>query len=104
VEDRLEMIVDAMPNLRSVSISGWSDLEKTAEILGSDYVYSRKPTPAHLSGANPNWDLAEKDMKDTYKAAGEKNVEILFRDLYDVNGDISRLVKWVDMTKSIFGM
>ena len=104
MEDRLEMIVDAMPNLRSVSISGWSDLEKTAEILGSDYVYSRKPAPALLSGANPNWDLAEKDMKDTYKAAGQGNVEILFRDLYDVNGDISRIRKWVDMTKSIFGM
>jgi hypothetical protein len=43
-------------------------------------------------------------MKDTYKAAGEGNIEILFRDLYDVNGDISRLVKWVDMTKSIFGI
>jgi hypothetical protein len=104
MEDRLEMIVEAMPNLRSVSISGWSDLYKTAEILGSDYVYSRKPAPAHLSGVSPNWDLAKKDMKDTYKAAGEGNIEILFRDLYDVNGDISRLTKWVDMTKSIFGM
>jgi hypothetical protein len=104
LDDRLEMIVDAMPNLRSVSISGWSDLEKTAEILGSDYVYSRKPTPAHLSGANPNWDLAEKDMKDTYQAAGKGNVEILLRDLYDINGDIPRLRKWVDMTKSIFGI
>jgi hypothetical protein len=104
IEDRLELIIEAMPNLRSVSISGWSDLFKTAEILAKDYVYSRKPTPAHLSGANPNWDLAEKDMKDTYKAAGDGNIEILFRDLYDVDGDISRLKKWVDMTKSIFGI
>ena len=104
IDDRLELIIEAMPNLRSVSISGWSDLFKTAEILGKDYVYSRKPTPAHLSGANPNWDLAEKDMKDTYKAAGDGNIEILFRDLYDVDGDISRLKKWVDMTKSIFQM
>ncbi len=104
LEDRLEMIVDAIPNLRSVSISGWSDLKKTAEILGKNYVYSRKPTPAYLSGANPDWDLAAKDMKETYQTAGQGNVEILFRDLYDVNGDISRLRKWVDMTKSIFGM
>ncbi len=98
------MIFDAIPNLRSVSISGWSDLKKTAEILGNNYVYSRKPTPVHLSGANPNWDLAEKDMKDTYQAAGQGNVEIIFRDLYDVNRDISRIREWVDMTKSIFQM
>ena len=47
---------------------------------------------------------AKKDMKDAYEIAGQGNVEILFRDLYDVNGDISRLRKWVDMTKSVFGI
>jgi hypothetical protein len=104
VDDRLEMIVDAIPNLRSVSVSGWSNLQKTAEILGNRYVYSRKPTPAHISGAYPNWELAQKDMKDTYHATGGNNLEILFRDLYDVNGDLSRLRQWVDMTKSVFGM
>lgn len=104
IDDRLELIIDAIPNLRSVSVSGWSDLKKTAEILGKDYVYSRKPTPTYLSGPNPYWDLAEKDMKDTYAAAKGGNVEILFRDLYDVDGDISRLRKWVDMTKSVFHM
>ena len=37
---------------------------------------SQKPTPAHLSRVNPSWDLAEKDMKNTYKAAGgEGNIE-----------------------------
>ena len=104
MDDRLELIVDAIPNLRSVSVSGWSDLKKTADILGKDYVFSRKPTPAHVSGARPNWELAEKDMKDTYAATKGANVEILFRDLYDVNGDIPRLRKWVEMTKSAFHM
>jgi len=104
VDDRLELIMQAMPNLRSVSVSGWSDKKKVAEMLGSNYVYSRKPVPAHVSGPNPHWDLAKKDMQETYDAAGQGNVEILFRDLYDVNGDISRLRKWVDMTKAVFGM
>ncbi|MCP4450471.1 MAG: hypothetical protein GY809_03345, partial [Planctomycetes bacterium] len=64
----------------------------------------RKPTPAHISGTHPNWALAKKDMSDTLHATGGKNLEILFRDLYDVNGDLSRLKQWVDMTKSVFGM
>lgn len=104
VDDRLEMIVDAIPNLRSVSVSGWSDLKKTAEILGNNYVYSRKPIPAYLSGTSPNWDLAEKDMMETYRVTNKCSVEILLRDLYDVNGDMSRLDKWISMTKSIFGI
>ena len=104
LDDRLELIIDAIPNLRSVSISGWSDLKKTAEMLGNNYVYSRKPTPAYISGPNPDWDLLEKDMKHTYAVTRDCNVEILFRDVYTTNGDRSRLRTWVDMTKSIFQM
>jgi hypothetical protein len=104
VDDRLAMIIDAIPNLRSVSVSGWSNLAKTAELLGKNYVYSRKPTPAYLSGPNPNWDLLEKDMRDTYAAARDLNVEILFRDVYAIHGDRPRLRRWVDMTKAIWQM
>jgi hypothetical protein len=104
VHDRLPSIMEAIPNLRSVSVSGWSDLAKTAEMLGQKYVYSRKPTPAHISGANPNWELLERDMRNTYAAARDCNLEILFRDVYTTAGDRTRLRRWVEMTKSIFQM
>ena len=104
VDDRLAMIMDAIPNLRSVSVSGWSDFAKVAELLGKDYVYSRKPVPAHISGPNPDWNALEEDMKKTYRVARDCHVEILYRDVYTINGDRSRLRKWVDMTKSVFQM
>jgi hypothetical protein len=104
VHDRLPAIMAAIPNLRSVSVSGWSDLAKTAEMLGRKYVYSRKPTPAHISGANPNWELLEKDLRTTYAAARDCNLEILFRDVYTTAGDRTRLRRWVEMTKAIFQM
>lgn len=104
LDDRLEMIVDAIPNLRSVSVSGWSDLAKTAEILGKKYVYSRKPKAAGMSGPNPDWDALEEDMRATFAAAKDCNLEVLYRDVYTTCGDRSRLRKWVDMTKSIFQM
>ena len=46
----LHYIEKAIPNLRAVSVSGWSDLFKMGELLGKKYVYSRKPTPAYISG------------------------------------------------------
>jgi hypothetical protein len=104
VDDRLPAILEAIPNLRSVSVSGWSDLQKTADLLGRNCVYSRKPVPAHISGASVNWDLLEKDMKNTYAAARDSHIEILFRDVYTIAGDRTRLRRWVDMTKAIFGM
>ena len=55
----LHFIEKAIPNLRAVSVSGWSDFFKMGELLGKKYVYSRKPTPAYISGAYPDWDLCE---------------------------------------------
>jgi hypothetical protein len=104
VHDRLGLIMDAIPNLRSVSVSGWSDLEKVAEMLGRKYVFSRKPTPALMSGPNPPWDLARQDMEKTRTATKGCNVEILFRDLYTVNHERARIAEWVRMAKSVFGM
>jgi len=104
VHDRLELIMEAIPNLRSVSVSGWADFAKIGELLGKRYVYSRKPTPALLSGADPEWALAEEDMRKTRAATRNGNVEILLRDLYTVNGERSRLRKWVEMTRAIFQM
>jgi hypothetical protein len=104
VDDRLEMIMEAIPNLRSVSVSGWADFDKIGEMLGDRYVYSRKPTPAYISGPNPDWGLVERDIKRTYAATKNCNVELLFRDVYTIEGDRTRLSRWVEMTKSIFGI
>jgi hypothetical protein len=104
VHDRLALLVEGIPNLRSVSVSGWSDLERVAEMLGNRYVYSRKPTPALVTGANPPWHLAKEDMLKTYKATKNCCVEILFRDLYTVNREMGRIAEWVRMTKAVFGI
>jgi hypothetical protein len=104
VHDRLPLIMEAIPNLRSVSVSGWSDFPKVAEMLGRRYVFSRKPTPALLSGSHALWDLARQDMEKTRDAAKGCNVEILFRDLYTVNHERGRIAEWVRMARSVFGI
>ena len=104
VHDRLDLIMDAIPNLRSVSVSAWSDFQKIGDMLGRKYVYSRKPQPAFLSGANPDWNSAEDDMKRTRAATKDCNVELLFRDLYSIDGDRARLRKWIEMTRAVFEM
>jgi hypothetical protein len=37
IDYRLEMLVDAIPNLRSVSVSGWTNFGRAAEMLGKKY-------------------------------------------------------------------
>ena len=57
------------------------------EMLGKKYVYSRKPTPAYISGAHPDWDLLKKDVRDTLDAAKHCSLEFCFRDIYTIDGD-----------------
>jgi len=102
VHDRLEMIMAALPNLRSVSVSPWADFEKVAGLLGRDYVFSRKPDPVPISGPEPHWERAEADLRRTREAARDCNVELLFRDVYDIGGDRSRLARWVTLARSVF--
>lgn len=85
ITDRFDYIEKAIHNLRTVSISSWSDTIKAGEILGNKYVYSKKPMPAYVSGLNPNWDLVEKEAIDTRNATKNGCVEIIFRDLYSSN-------------------
>ncbi len=104
VHDRIELIKQAMPNLRSVSVSAWSHFDKVAESLGQQYVFSRKPNPAFMSGSNLDWSLVETDLRKTYAAARDCHVELLFRDIYTIDGDRGRLAQWVSLAKSIFGI
>lgn len=104
VDDRWELIKKVIPNLRAVSVSAWSNLQKMGEKLGRDYVYSRKPNPAFISGAAPNWGELRKDIENTWKAAKNCSLEIIFRDIYDVNGERKRLSDWVEMARAIVGL
>lgn len=101
LHDRFPLIQEAIPNLRAVSVSGWSDLFEMGERLGRSYVYSRKPTPAYISGPHPYWDLLEKDMRDTLAAARDCNLELCYRDIYTIDGDRPRLRQWVEMTRAL---
>jgi hypothetical protein len=99
LHDRWELIRKAIPNLRSVSISHWSDKRKMAEMLGRNYIFSRKPTPFYISGDMLDWDLLKADASATLDAARDLNLEFILRDVYTINGDRPRLKRWVEMVR-----
>lgn len=99
IQDRMDSIRRAIPNLRAVSVSCWNDMEKAAEAIGKESVFSRKPNPALISGKTPLWDEAKADIQRTMRAAGELPLEFIIRDVYDINGDLERLRKFVLMIR-----
>jgi hypothetical protein len=103
VHDRWDPILNAMPQVRAVSISPWCDMQLMGERLGKQVVFSRKPKPWFLGGETPDWAGLEKDIDETVAAAKDGCLEILYRDVYRVNGDLTRLRRWVDLVRSRIG-
>ncbi|HOF87245.1 MAG TPA: hypothetical protein PLZ36_03940 [Armatimonadota bacterium] len=98
IDDRWAQILAQVDNIRAVSVSPWNDFRKAGELLGPDYVYSRKPKPAPMSGATPDWDALREDIDDTLAGARGCNLEIVFRDVYRIS-DRERLATWVQMVR-----
>jgi hypothetical protein len=103
VHDRWDMILAAIPQVRAVSISPWCDMKFMGEQLGKTCIFSRKPKPWFLSGDQADWDALEKDVDETIAAARDGCLEILYRDVYRINGDRMRLRRWVDLVRSRIG-
>lgn len=104
VDDRIEHIKKAIPGLRTVSISGWNDFRRIGDALGKDYVHCKKPNPTFLSGKEPDWASARKDLEDSWAACPGGNMEFVVRDVYDIDGDMNRLSEWVRMAKDVVGI
>ncbi len=102
VHDRWEAIRAAMPQVRAVSVSPWCDMPLLAGKIGREVVFSRKPTPAPISGPSPDWEVLEADARATLAAASGCNLEFVFRDVYRI-GDRQRLAQWVAMVRRLSG-
>ena len=104
IDDRIEHIKKAVPKLRTVSVSGWNNIEKVAELLGGEYVFCRKPKPTYISGNTPDWDGAHEEVVRTWNAAKNQPLEFVVRDVYDLGGEFDRIARWVDMAKKVIGL
>ena len=103
VHDRWHLVDAAMPNIRAVSISPWCDQRVMAERLGRSRVFSRKPKPWLISGALPDWPALAQDLDETVSAARDGCLEIIYRDVYRIDGDLPRLRRWTDLVRSRIG-
>ena len=102
LDDRLD-IVKAIPNIRKISCSPWSDIDAFAESIGPKLTMSVKPNPAMLAGTSIDYGLIEKDLRRTTEAARRNNVnlEIILKDISTINYEPKRLAKWNDIAMGV---
>jgi hypothetical protein len=92
-------IIKQSPNLRRVSVSPWTDLERMTSYLGDKYVISWKPSPAELALPAIN----EKEIRDEIRRALEItrgcHLEILMKDNHTIGNNPQNVIRWVEIVR-----
>jgi len=104
LHDRMAQ-VRMIPNVRKVSMSPWVDENRGAAEIGSDYVYSRKPTPALVAMDQFDGDLVRKDLTKTLNICDENGcpLEMILKDISTVRYEPERLTWWADIAMEVVG-
>ena len=93
--------VRKIPNVRKVSMSPWAKVQKGAEAIGPDYVFSRKPNPAMV--AMDEWvpAIAERDFDEVLEATRVNGcpVEFTLKDISTCRSDPERLWEWCEIAE-----
>jgi hypothetical protein len=96
-------IVRKIPNVRKVSMSPWVNVEKGAQGIGRDFVFSRKPNPAFLAAKQWNPVVVEKDLKETMDICRKYGcpVEFILKDVSTVCYEPQRLWEWAQIAMRV---
>ena len=98
VERRLQMVMDAVPNLRMASMAPWADQAAMARISDGRIVLARKPNPTLVCGEFRD-DQVRADIAETLRLAGHRPLCFVLKDTHTVQGEPWRLARWVELAR-----
>ncbi len=101
LHDRIDKLKQ-FKNLRKVGVSPWANVEKSGEMIGKDYVLSRKPNPAHVvDSVDP--ELIRKEILETVSVCKKYGcpMDITLKDISTVNYRPKNLIIWAETVSQV---
>ena len=97
--------VRMIPNVRKVSMSPWVDEERGAAEIGSDFVYSRKPSPAFVATHKFSPDSVKADLVATRTVCDKHScpLEFILKGISTVFYKPERLDEWARVAMAVVG-
>lgn len=95
-------VVKKIGNLRKIGVSPWADVESSAEQIGGNYVYARKPNPANVAiSTDPV--VVRKETEETVKACIKYGCpcEFVLKDISTVSSDPKNLIVWAETVSNV---
>ena len=102
LDDKIDIIRET-PHVRKISMSPWVNVEKGAERIGRDFVFSRKPSPAFVATESWDGDLVERDLRETVEVCRRHGcpVELILKDISTVRYEPRRLWEWAKIAMRV---
>jgi len=90
----------SLKNLRRISVSPFADLEKSAQVIGGDYVFSCKAHPAYLVGKfNP--EKVRAYLARILEVTRGCVLEIILKDTHTCEHHPERFTQWTDVAQEV---
>jgi len=96
-------IVRKIKNVRKVSVSPWADIDKSAEQLAGDYVFSGKPHPVYIAMGELQEENVRAQIEQMIAACKRTNTpcELILKDVSTVAGNPNVLTEWERLVMGI---
>jgi hypothetical protein len=90
-----------IPNLRRIAVTAWADVARCAEQIGTQFVFSWRPSPAETICNSFDPDKTRKIIQEGLAACNGCHVDITFKDVETVNGRFDDLVACVRVAREV---
>ncbi len=90
-----------IPNLRRIAVTPVADVARCAEQIGEDYVFSWRPNPALMVSCGFDEERVRRIIREGLQAARGCHVDITLKDIETVQGDPTRLRRWVEVVREV---
>lgn len=96
-------IIRSIPHVRKISMSPWVNVERGAAQIRSDFVFSRKPSPALLAVDFWSTEPVRRDLQQVKDCCATHGcpVEFILKDISTVRYAPQRLWEWADVAMEV---
>lgn len=98
LSEKIDML-RTVKNLRRIAVSPMADVRRCAEQIGTDYVFSYRPSPTDMVGYGLDEPRVKCLLRADLRACRDCVVDITLKDVETVEGDPDRVRRWVRLCR-----
>lgn len=95
LQDKID-IIRKISNVRKISVSPWADIDKSADQISGDYVFSCKSDPSFICAGNFQEQAIRRQIHNAVEACRRTNtpLEIILKDVSSLCGHLDYVDLW----------